>query len=51
MGKEPLINLAKKNQLVSFKHHGFWHPMDTIRDKEYLESLWIKPGCPWRKND
>ncbi len=47
--KEPLINLSNKRQLVSFKHRGFWHPMDTIRDKEYLESLWMKPNCPWRK--
>ena len=49
--KEPLSNISKKKQLMSFKHHGFWHPMDTIRDKEYLESLWVKPSCPWRKND
>ena len=47
--KEPLINLSNERQLVSFKHRGFWHPMDTIRDKEYLESLWMKPNCPWRK--
>ena len=49
--KEPLSNISRENQLMSFKHRGFWHPMDTIRDKEYLENLWISPNCPWRKDD
>ena len=40
-GKKNLLeNLAKDNQLFSFKHNGFWHPMDTLRDKIYLDSLW-----------
>ena len=47
--QEPLKNLTKQNQLSSFKHKGFWHPMDTIRDKEYLEKEWRKPNCPWKK--
>ena len=47
--QEPLKNLSKQNQLSSFKHKGFWHPMDTIRDKEYLEEEWRKPNCPWKK--
>ena len=47
--QEPLINLAKQKQLYSFKHKGFWYPMDTIRDKEYLEKLWNKSNCPWKK--
>ena len=38
--REPLENLAKKNQLMAYKHSGFWQPMDTLRDKDYLESLW-----------
>ena len=47
--QEPLKNLSKQNQLASFKHKGFWHPMDTIRDKEYLEEEWRKLNCPWKK--
>ena len=47
--QDPLKNLSKQNQLTSFKHKGFWHPMDTIRDKEYLEEEWRKPNCPWKK--
>ena len=46
--KEPLMNISKKNELLSFNHRGFWHPMDTLRDKEYLENLWEKPDCPWK---
>ena len=46
--KKPLEILAKKKQLMSFKHKNFWHPMDTLRDKEYLESLWQKKNCPWK---
>ena len=47
--QEPLKNLSKQKQLASFKHKGFWHPMDTIRDREYLEEEWRKPNCPWKK--
>ena len=46
--KEPLENLSKENQLVAFKHDGFWHPMDTMRDKVYLENLWDKNKAPWK---
>tara|TARA_B110000483_G_C18081547_1_gene498297 strand:- start:42 stop:809 length:768 start_codon:yes stop_codon:yes gene_type:complete len=46
--KEPLENLAKKNQLFSFKHNGFWHPMDTLRDKIYLDSLWESKKAHWK---
>ena len=46
--KEPLTNLSKKGELMGFKHNGFWHPMDTIRDKEHLENLWRMPNCPWK---
>jgi len=45
--REPLENIAKKGQLVAFKHEGFWQCMDTKRDKDLLEELWrLKP--PWR---
>ena len=46
--KEPLENLSKENQLVAFKHDGFWYPMDTMRDKVYLENLWDKNKAPWK---
>jgi glucose-1-phosphate cytidylyltransferase len=47
--KEPLENLAKDGQLMAFKHSGFWHPMDTLRDKKYLEEIWASGKAPWRK--
>ncbi|OUS31464.1 glucose-1-phosphate cytidylyltransferase [Gammaproteobacteria bacterium 45_16_T64] len=45
--QEPLINLARDNQLMAFEHSGFWQPMDTLRDKIYLEELWAKGDAPW----
>jgi glucose-1-phosphate cytidylyltransferase len=47
--KEPMINLAKDGQLSVFLHDGFWHPMDTLRDKRYLEDLWSSGKAPWKK--
>ena len=46
--KEPLENLAKDNQMVAFKHEGFWKPMDTLRDKHELESMWENNKAPWK---
>ncbi|MFI8751698.1 glucose-1-phosphate cytidylyltransferase [Vreelandella lionensis] len=45
---EPLQHLAKEGHLQSFEHHGFWQPMDTLRDKNYLESLWNSDSAPWK---
>lgn len=45
--KEPLERLAADGQLMAFRHDGFWHPMDTMRDKQYLEQLW-QDGAPWK---
>jgi len=45
--KTPLMKLSQNKQLVAFKHTSFWHPMDTLRDKEYLEQLWNSKNCPW----
>ncbi|TKI56518.1 glucose-1-phosphate cytidylyltransferase [Brevibacillus antibioticus] len=45
--KEPLESLAKANQLMAFKHTGFWQPMDTLRDKNYLEELWKSGKAAW----
>lgn len=46
--KEPLENLAKNGELVSFKHPGFWQPMDTLRDKTHLDDLWKAGNAPWK---
>ena len=45
---EPLEQLANAGELAAYIHNGFWHPMDTLRDKNYLEDLWSKSNCPWR---
>lgn len=45
---EPLEQLSSQNQLRAFKHDGFWHPMDTLRDKNYLEDLWRSESAPWK---
>ncbi len=47
--QEPLQNLAKDGLLSAYKHSGFWQPMDTLRDKHYLESLWDEDNAPWKK--
>jgi glucose-1-phosphate cytidylyltransferase len=44
---EPLEKLASQGQLMAYRHPGFWHPMDTLRDKQYLESLWATGKAPW----
>ena len=44
----PLDRLAAEGQLMAFRHHGFWQPMDTIREKELLESLWSGGKAPWK---
>lgn len=44
----PMEKLAKNNELVAYKHNGFWQPMDTMRDKENLEELWQKNKAPWK---
>lgn len=46
--RSPMENLAKDNQLVAYKHSGFWQPMDTMRDKDNLEELWQKNKAPWK---
>jgi ATP-dependent Zn protease len=46
--KEPLEELSKRKELKSFKHEKFWCPMDTLRDKEFLENLWQKKRAPWK---
>ncbi len=44
----PMERLAKEGQLSAFLHHGFWQPMDTLRDKNRLEELWATGHAPWK---
>ena len=46
--QEPLQKLAQIDQLSAYKHTGFWQPMDTLRDKHYLEELWNSDNPPWK---
>ncbi|HRY03317.1 MAG: glucose-1-phosphate cytidylyltransferase [Hyphomicrobiales bacterium] len=45
----PLERLASEDQLRVYRHRGFWHPMDTMRDKKVLEDLWSSGAAPWKK--
>jgi len=45
---KPLESLAADGQLGAFRHDGFWQPMDTLRDKQFLEGLWQKGMAPWK---
>ena len=47
----PLMGLAADDELMAFPHEGFWQPMDTLRDKIYLEELWDKGKAPWKSWD
>ena len=47
--REPLENLVKENELVAYRHEGFWHCMDTIRDRDNLNEIWAKGNAPWKK--
>ena len=44
---EPLNHLVKIKELSAYEHHGWWQPMDTLRDKRALESVWDKGDAPW----
>lgn len=46
--KDPLENLARDGNLSAYKHKGFWQPMDTLRDKNFLEELWQSGNAPWK---
>jgi len=46
--KEPLESLVKDRELMAYKHHSFWHPMDTLRDKNFLKDLWESGDAPWK---
>jgi glucose-1-phosphate cytidylyltransferase len=44
----PLVRLASNGELIAFEHEGFWQPMDTLRDKNQLEELWLNGNAPWK---
>ena len=46
--REPLETLSRKGQVHAFRHRGFWHAMDTLRDKQRLEELWAGGRAPWK---
>ena len=46
--REPLEQIASEGQLNAYFHHGFWQPMDTLRDKRHLEGLWQSGKAPWK---
>ncbi|MEW5857879.1 MAG: glucose-1-phosphate cytidylyltransferase [Cyanobacteriota bacterium] len=46
--QEPLKKLSQDEQLAAYRHPGFWQPMDTLRDKNYLEELWKSGKAPWK---
>lgn len=49
--QEPLNQLAADGELMAYEHHGFWQPMDTLRDKHLLERLWDQGKAPWKTWD
>lgn len=46
--REPMEGLARDDQLRAYRHDGFWHPMDTVRDKQFLEEQWASGAARWR---
>ena len=46
--REPLEQIAARGELVAYRHQGFWQPMDTLRDKQYLEDEWESGQAPWK---
>ncbi len=46
--REPMESLAADGQLAAYRHSGFWQPMDTLREKNYLEQLWSTGNAPWK---
>jgi len=49
--QHPLNQLAEEGQLMAYEHHGFWQPMDTLRDKHLLEELWLSNNARWKMWD
>lgn len=47
--REPLENLCRDNQLMAYRHYGFWQCMDTVRDRDSLNNIWLSGNAPWKK--
>jgi glucose-1-phosphate cytidylyltransferase len=47
--QEPLMNLAKNEEIFTFKHKGFWKPMDSLKDKNDLNKIWYNNQAKWKK--
>jgi glucose-1-phosphate cytidylyltransferase len=45
---QAIAALVKERELVAYRHPGFWHPMDTLRDRTFLEQLWASGTAPWQ---
>lgn len=46
--QEPLTGMAEDGGLAAYRHYGFWHPMDTLRDKNHLDGMWTAGTAPWK---
>ncbi|WP_367866798.1 glucose-1-phosphate cytidylyltransferase [Pedobacter sp. WC2423] len=46
--REPMQNIASSGEMYAYKHHGFWRPMDTLKDKHELNEMWNKGNSPWK---
>ena len=46
--KEPIENMVADEELIAYKHTGYWQCMDTLREKEKLEELWASGNAPWK---
>lgn len=46
--RAPMARLVERDEMRAFRHDGFWHPMDTLRDKMYLEEQWSSGSAPWK---
>ena len=46
--REPMERLSEDGKMAAYRHQGFWHPMDTLRDKNTLEKLWQSGNAPWK---
>ena len=44
----PLIKISELKELMAFEHNGFWQPMDTMRERDYLDMLWRDKKAPWK---
>jgi glucose-1-phosphate cytidylyltransferase len=48
---QPIQDLVSSNELAAYSHDGWWHPMDTLRDKRDLEKIWARGDAPWRNEN